>query len=155
MKAEILNHSRNESHLALGQRGEQMAMEFLKERGYRIVATNFVVPIGYSQNGRQITGEIDIVAYDESLLPFTLSFIEVKTRSSAEIVPPESAVDLGKQRHIIKAARAYRRLMRISDEPYRYDVIGIVLAPDTAAEINLSRGYFNEQRYERSGWHSR
>jgi putative endonuclease len=145
------------AHLSLGKRGEELAVRHLKSQGYRIVVTNFLAPIGYSFTGRQMTAEIDIIAYDESSEPFTLAFIEVKTRSSIEVAAPEAAVDLRKQRHITRAARVYRRLMNLSDEPYRFDVISIVFPPygeeDRKIDINLLRGYFREQRFEQSGWH--
>ncbi|MGE0128780.1 MAG: YraN family protein [Blastocatellales bacterium] len=140
------------SHLALGELGERLAVEYLKRQGYRIVATNFITPIGHSLTGRQITGEIDIVAYDESARPFTLAFIEVKTRSSDEIASPEAAVDIRKQRQIIRAARVYRRITGISEEPYRYDVVSVVVKPDTEPVVVLRRGYFSEQRYSKSAW---
>src|SRR5574341_95760 len=114
------------SHLALGEFGERLAVEYLQRQGYRVVATNFITPIGHSLTGRQITGEIDIVAYDESAQPFTLAFIEVKTRSSSEIAAPEAAVDVRKQRQIIRSARVYRRITDVSDEPYRYDVVSVI-----------------------------
>jgi len=135
------------AHLALGEAGEQLALEFLKRRGYQIVLTNFTVPIGYSRNGRQITGEIDIVAYDETSSPFTLTFVEVKTRTRSDIAAPEAAVDARKQKQIIRAAKLYRRLMRIENEPYRYDVVGIVTEADAEPDYTLSRGYFTDQRF--------
>src|ERR1051326_4973967 len=91
-------------HLALGARGERLALEHLKQQGYRIAVTNFTAPIGYGLSGRAITGEIDIIAYDESTHPPTLAFIEVKTRTSAEVAAPEAAVNLRKQRQITRAA---------------------------------------------------
>ncbi|MEP7336511.1 MAG: YraN family protein [Acidobacteriota bacterium] len=140
------------AHLALGELGEQLALEYLKAHGYRIVLTNFTVPIGYSRSGRQITGEIDIVAYDETNIPFTLAFIEVKTRTRSDIASPEAAVDARKQRQIVRAARLYRRLMYLEDEPYRYDVVGILASADAQATSSLSRGYFTEQRFSQSRW---
>jgi putative endonuclease len=136
----------------LGKKGERLAAHFLKRLSYRIVATNFVSPIGYSRNGRQVTGEIDIIAYDESSIPYTLVFIEIKTRTSAEIAAPQAAVDLRKQRQIVRTSRVYRRLMSVENEPYRYDVISIVLAHNQDAEVTLLRGYFSELKFERSGW---
>jgi putative endonuclease len=133
-------------HLETGGRGEEMAARFLRQQGYRIVATNFSAPVGYSRTGRPVTAEIDIIAYDESTIPFTLAFIEVKTRTSAEVATPESAVDRRKQRQIARAARVYRRLLSIEDEPYRYDVIGVLLAPNEEPSLSLLRGYFTEQR---------
>ena len=143
------------NHLALGELGERLAAEFLIQSGYRLVATNFTTPIGYSLNGRQVTGEIDIVAYDESQRPFTLAFVEVKTRSSGELAAPQAAVDRRKQRQIVKAARIYRRLMRVQDEPFRYEVVSILLLPGTTPQIELLRGYFNEGVFARSHWQRR
>jgi putative endonuclease len=133
-------------HLETGERGEKMAARFLRQQGYRIVATNFIAPVGYSRTGRTVTAEIDIIAYDESTIPFTLAFIEVKTRMSAEVAAPQSAVDRRKQRQIARAARVYRRLLAVEDEPYRYDVIGVLLAPNEEPNLSLLRGYFTERR---------
>jgi len=143
------------SHLALGEFGERLVAGYLKRHGYRIVATNFITPIGHNRTGRQITGEIDIVAYDESTRPFTLAFIEVKTRSSDEIAAPETAVDLHKQRQIIRAARVYRRITEVSEEPYRYDVASVVTRPGAEPVVTLRRGYFSERRFSQSGWRKR
>ncbi len=142
-------------HLQLGERGERLAAEFLQRQGYKIVVTNFVAPIGEIRNNRVITGEIDIVAYDESSSPFVLTFIEVKTRSSSEIAAPESAVDLRKQRQIIRASKVYRRLLAIEDERYRFDVVSIVIAFDKEAELKLFKGYFKDAKFGRSKWFSR
>ena len=142
------------SHLALGARGERLAVSYLQRLGYRIVATNFVLPIGYSRSGRPVTSEIDIVAYDETANPYTLTFIEVKTRTSAEIAAPEAAVDRRKQRQIVRAARLYRRLMAVQDEPFRYDVVTVLASPNAVAEVSLLRGYFSEGQFARSRWNS-
>src|SRR5262252_7041376 len=87
-------------HLELGAVGEEAALEYLKVReSYRIVATNFRVQLGRGLANKKITAEIDIIAYDGP----TLVFVEVKTRQSGEIAPPEAAVDLKKRRHIARA----------------------------------------------------
>src|SRR5262245_50473288 len=138
------------SHLALGEYGERLVAMYLKRQGYRIVAANFTAPIGHRGDGRQITGEIDIVAYDESTRPFTLAFIEVKTRSSDEIAAPETAVDFRKQRQIIRTARVYRRIIDVTEEPYRYDVASVVMKSGGAPVVTVRRGYFSEHRFSRS-----
>lgn len=143
------------SHLALGEYGERLVAEYLKRQGYRIVATNFTTPTGHSSTGRQITGEIDIIAYDESARPFTLAFIEVKTRSSDEVASPEAAVDIRKQRRIIRAARVYRRINGVSEEPYRYDVVGVVTGSSVPPAVTLRRGYFSEHGIRQRGWRQR
>jgi putative endonuclease len=138
--------------LILGRQGERLAVNYLQRHGYRIVATNFLAPIGYGLSGRRVTGEIDIIAYDESTLPFILSFLEVKTRSGVDVATPESAVDLRKQRQLIRTARVYRRLMNVIDEPYRYDVVSIFSPSAGSAEIQLFPGFFSEARFARGGF---
>ena len=79
------------AHLALGERGETLALDYLKyNENYEIVATNFLIPLGRGLTGQKLTGEIDIIAYDGE----TLVFIEVKARSSDEFAAPERAVDV-------------------------------------------------------------
>ena len=129
------------AHLELGERGERAAVEYLIEReGFEIVATNFRVPIGRGLRGQKVTAEVDVIAYDEE----TLVFVEVKTRTSDEMIAPERAVDLRKQRQIARAARRYRRLMNIVDEPYRYDVVTVIPEP-AGNRIELLRSYFNDR----------
>jgi putative endonuclease len=134
--------------IELGAFGEQRAIAHLKAQGYEIVATNYLAPLGRSPKGRQLTGEIDIVAYDP---PGCLCFIEVKTRTNVTVAAPETAVDLRKQRQIIKTARAYRRILQVQAEQYRYDVITVVLN-DQTAEISLLENYFSERRFQQSRW---
>ncbi len=67
---------------------------------------------------------------------------------------PEAAVNLRKQRQITRAARVYRRLLRLEGEPYRYDVVSVLATPEATAEITLRPDYFTEQRFRRSAWWS-
>lgn len=143
------------SHLQLGARGERLAAEYLKRRGYRVVVTNFVAPLGRGLTGRALTGEIDIIAYDDATPTPTLVFVEVKTRSRADFARPEAAVDLRKQRQIIRAARVYRRMLLLTDEPCRYDVVSIVIGGDGPPDVLLLQNYFTEERFKRSGWWAR
>lgn len=134
------------AHLELGEQGERKALDYLTDyEGYRIVATNFRAPLGRGLRGQKLTAEIDVIAYDED----TLAFIEVKTRTSDDVVAPERAVDLRKQRQIARAARRYRQLMKVYEEPYRYDVV-TVLSGASGDEIELLRGYFDDRVFQRS-----
>lgn len=136
---------RRAAHLELGARGERAALEYLKEyEDYRIVAVNFAVQVGRSLRGQKVMAEIDIIAYDGE----TLVFVEVKTRSSDEIVAPERAVNLRKQRQIARAARRYRQLMGVSKDIYRYDVV-TVLPGEKRYRIELLRSYFDERVFLR------
>ncbi|MEK6323072.1 MAG: YraN family protein [Acidobacteriota bacterium] len=134
------------AHLELGERGERMALDYLSDyEGYQIVVTNFRVPLGRGLHGQKLTAEIDVIAYDGA----TLTFVEVKTRTSDDLAAPERAVDLRKQRQIAKAARRYRQVMKVYEEPYRYDVV-TVLPGATGDEIELLRGYFDDRVFQRS-----
>lgn len=143
------------AHLQLGALGERLAVEHLKRNGYRIVATNFTAPLGRSLRGRAVTGEIDIIAYDEKTPTPTLIFIEVKTRSRADIALPEAAVDRRKQRQIARTAHVYRRMLLLEDEPYRYDVVSIIVGSGRKPEVMLLTHYFSDSVFRRARWFTR
>jgi len=108
------------------------------------------VPLGRGLRGQKLAAEIDVIAYDDD----TLAFIEVKTRTSDDLIAPERAVDLRKQRQIARAARRYRQLMKVYQEPYRYDVVTVLPSP-TGDEIELLRGYFDDRVFQRSAYFRR
>ncbi len=85
------------AHLVTGRRGEEAAYFHLRREGYTIVARNF--------RSRRRRGEIDLVGWDGD----TLCFIEVKTRTTPDVKPPEAAVDREKQRELAAMAREYVR----------------------------------------------
>jgi putative endonuclease len=139
------------AHLELGERGERAALNYLVDyQGYRVVVTNFRAPLGRGLRGQKLNAEIDVVAYDQE----TLVFVEVKTRTSTNFVAPERAVDLRKQRQIARAAGRYRQLMKVLEEPYRYDVV-IVLPDEKGKEVELLRGYFDDRVFQRSRYFRR
>lgn len=142
------------NHLALGTRGEQIAAAYLQQIGYRIVATNFTVPVGRNRNNVVVHAEIDVVAYDGP----TLCFVEVKTRASDWFAPPLVNVDLRKQRQISRAARAYRRIFGLANASYRYDVLSIVLPAEgelNRPEIELLRNFWSEEKFRKRHWQER
>ncbi len=140
------NNTARAAHLELGEEGERRALEYLvKFEGYRIAATNFRVPVGRGLKGQKLSAEIDIIAYDGE----TLAFVEVKTRTSDDLVSPERAVGLRKQRQIARAARRYRQLIDVVQERYRYDVLTIIPG-DGEDRIELLRGYFDDRVFQRT-----
>jgi putative endonuclease len=146
---------RTAGQLELGRRGEELAAAYLQQAGYRIVAANFVMPVGRNRVGAIINVEIDLVAYDGE----TLCFIEAKTRESDWFAPPQVNVDRRKQRQIARAARAYRRMFGLAGAPYRYDVITIVLPAEEESnagpEIRLLRNYWTEDQLRKRMWSER
>lgn len=141
--------------LELGRRGEELAAAYLQQLGYRIVATNFTLPVGRNRLGVPINVEIDLVAYHDK----TLCFVEVKSRTSDWFVPPQVNVDRRKQRQISRAARAYRRMFGLVGEPYRYDVITVVFGEEAGArdvpEIELLRNYWTDDQLRKRAWSDR
>ncbi len=121
----------------------------------KIVAANFVVPVGRNRVGAVINVEIDLVAYDGR----TLCFIEVKSRMSDWFAPPEANVDRRKQRQISRAARAYRRMFDLTSGPYRYDVVTVVLPAEDkqnpGPDVQLLRNYWNEDQLRKRTWSDR
>jgi len=124
--------------IELGKLGEAYAAAYLEQRGYRLVAANFTLPVGRNLRGAVVNNEIDLVAYDGE----TLCFIEVKTRASDWFAPPQVNVDLRKRRQVARAARAYRRMFELENEAYRFDVVTVVLPDDSTPQIELIKNYF-------------
>ncbi|MFH1338244.1 MAG: YraN family protein [Candidatus Omnitrophota bacterium] len=117
----------------LGQKGERIAVDFLRDKGYRIVAVNY----------RTRLGQIDIVAKDKE----TVCFIEVKTRKSARFGRPAEAVDFFKQRKISQVALMFLKQKGLLDSPARFDVISIS-HEDLQPKIELFRNAFElDYRY--------
>ena len=116
----------------IGKRGEEIASDFLKEKGYTIIETNF----------HKLEGEIDIIALDEKGKEYI--FVEVKTRNNYKFGYPEEAVTMSKVKKIIRAAHYWLRKSKNEDSYWRIDVIAINLENNTA-EIkhfkNITEGF--------------
>ena len=95
----------------LGKKGEDLAVNYLVNKGYRILERNW-------RSGHK---EIDIVAMDGD----TLVAVEVKTRKSNTYGEPDIAVGVMKQRMLIWATEAYVRYHNM-DVDVRFDIISIV-----------------------------
>lgn len=132
----------------VGTRGEALAARFLLKNKYRIVMANFKVPIGRNRVGAQVTGEIDLIAFDDSVL----CFIEVKTRTSDEFASPLAAVNLRKQRQIIRTAKIYKQVFHLAKIETRYDAVSIVLREKAQPEIELFKNFWTEAKFQKKSW---
>ena len=112
----------------LGKKGEELALRFLKKRGYRIIEKNYVCKMG----------EMDIIAREKD----TLAFIEVKTRTTTEFGPPQLAVNSSKQRQLSKVALTYLKAKQLEDVKARFDVVAILL-DQKGEEIELIKDAFD------------
>jgi putative endonuclease len=133
---------------SLGKLGEDYAAAYLDQLGYRLVAANFTLPVGRNLRGAVVNAEIDLVAYEGD----TLCFVEVKTRASDWFAPPQVNVDLRKRRQITRAARVYRQMLGIEDEPHRYDVVTVVLSDAATPRIELLRNFWTEESLRKRRW---
>lgn len=96
----------------LGKLGEDLAVNFLHEKGYSILHRNW-------HYGHK---EIDIIAMDNQMLVI----VEVKTRATSFWEEPKEAVRRRKQKRIIDAADAYVQSLSINAE-VRFDIVSVVI----------------------------
>ena len=102
---------RGRHNQTLGARGESAAQQYLRQRGYRILLTNY----------RCRFGEVDLIARDGE----TLVFVEVKTRAQSQYGSPFEAVDARKQRTIQQVAAHYVQTRQVAACAIRFDVVGV------------------------------
>jgi len=107
----------------IGSIGEDMAVEFLKSRGVKILERNY-------QNR---FGEIDIIGRKDN----TLLFIEVKYRKNESFGYPLEAVGFAKREKIRKMARFFLNENHYYHYNIRFDCIGII-----GSQIEWIKGAF-------------
>jgi putative endonuclease len=112
----------------LGKKGEELALRFLKKKGYRIIEKNYVCKMG----------EMDIIAKEKD----TLAFIEVKTRTSTLFGPPQLSVTPSKQMQLSKVALYFLKEKKLENVKARFDVVAILLGIK-GEEIELIRDAFD------------
>ncbi|MBI5213025.1 MAG: YraN family protein [Nitrospirae bacterium] len=103
-----------------GNEGEDIAADFLKKKGYKIIQRNYKTPLG----------EADIIVKDNN----TIVFVEVKARTGDAFGQPFEAVNYRKQEKFKKIALYYLKHNK-SEMPVRFDVVSI-LSKKGKNEIN-------------------
>ena len=93
--------------------GEKLAQDYLKQRGYHILETNYLCP----------RGEIDIIARHKDYL----AFIEVRTKRSLNFGSPEESITRTKKERLKTTALQYRQSHRNLPPLWRIDVVAIEL----------------------------
>ncbi len=93
--------------------GEKIAQNYLKNKGYKIIETNF-----YTRKG-----EIDIIAQKDKCI----IFVEVKTRNNFEYGTPAMAVNAIKKTHIKNSAKIYIHTNKLYGWNVRFDVIEVII----------------------------
>lgn len=116
----------------LGRWGEAQAAEWLRRRGYTVLAAGY----------RCRFGEIDLIARDDKYL----CFIEVKLRKDASFAPGRAAVDARKQRKLRTTAELYLAEHPDTGLQPRFDVAEVYAPQGTAtrrAEIRYFENAFD------------
>ncbi len=97
----------------VGILGEKLAQNFLKQRGYHILQTNYRCP----------EGEIDIVARHRD----SLVFIEVRTKKNLKFGSPEESITPTKKEKLRAVAYRYQQTHDNLPSSWRIDVVAIEL----------------------------
>ena len=108
----------------IGRQGEQIAMAYLRNRGFLICDTNW-------RSGRY---EIDIVAQKGGLT----HFIEVKTRSAGSLTLPEESLTEAKIEAMHRAIKAYMAQRRVVGE-FEIDLVAVDIFPDSSSDVRFIR----------------
>ena len=109
-----------------GVLGEEVAARYLTDKGYVIVEKNY----------RKGKYEIDLIAYKDG----ELVVVEVKTRSAANVILPEEAVDHRKRKALIRIANEYVQSHNRS-EAVRFDIVSIVKSGSNTEVRHLENAF--------------
>ena len=112
-----------ENSKALGDWGENIAADYLKNKGYQIL----------NRNWKNKWGEIDIVAEKNKVLVF----VEVKTIKQQAGFAPEDKIDCRKKRQLAKMAQMYLfKHCPLLDTACQIDIIAIEQKPASPPQIS-------------------
>ena len=98
-------------HNELGKKGEQLAVDYLLQHNYKIIARNY----------RFLKAEIDIIAQKETIL----AAVEVKTPSSKDFGNPQDFINPKKIKLLVSAMDNFV-VENDLDVEVRFDIIAIV-----------------------------
>lgn len=108
--------------------GEIFAARYLRDRGYKILTSNYVCRFG----------ELDLVASKDG----TVCIVEVKTRNKNTLVDPMEAVDFHKRGRLEAAAKSFMSYAKIKSD-MRFDVCEVFLDDNLALhDINYIKNAF-------------
>lgn len=103
----------------LGASGEDLALKFLRKKGFSLIG----------QNVRLFCGEIDLLMQDKN----TLVIVEVKTKSNLNFGLPQEEVDWHKQRKLRQLAGALAQKFPVRQ--IRIDVVAVDESNDSVDHI--------------------
>lgn len=98
----------------LGRKGEAIAAQYYRRRGYLLLGHNY----------RTRMGELDLILYKDGIVVFA----EVKARGARRWYAPAEAVDAHKRQRLLLAAQMYLREHPFQDAKVRFDVVEVTPA---------------------------
>jgi len=108
------------AHNEFGKAGEQLAAEWLEQRGFQLIFRNW-------KSGRY---EVDIIAARKDIL----HFIEVKSRHDDLFGKPEDWVNRKKGSHLLTAGEDFQNKYPAWNQ-IQYDILSILLRPEGKPEF--------------------
>ena len=109
-------------HNTTGKLGEDIATEYLQNKGYEIIERNW--------RPKKSRLEVDIIAKNET----NIAIVEVKTRKSTQWGEPEEFINWKKIKFITDAAQIYVCTHEIGNLEPRFDTISIVMNKENKVE---------------------
>lgn len=106
---------------SLGRMGESIAAAHLEKHGYSIIKTNYRTPYG----------EIDLITKHDDVI----IFVEVKTRASRSLGPPEISITPRKEEHLRSAAEYFIQMHPELINDWRIDAISIQILADNSPPL--------------------
>ena len=116
------------SHNELGKKGEQLAVDFLVENGYKILERNY----------RFNKAEVDVIAK----LGEILAIVEVKTRSTSDFGNPQDFVKPKQIKNLVKAIDEYVTVNNL-DVEVRFDIVAILKQDKNFSIEHLKNAFYH------------
>ncbi|NNK69592.1 MAG: endonuclease [Flavobacteriaceae bacterium] len=115
-------------HDKLGKYGEQLAVDYLLDKNYKILESNY----------RFDRAEIDILAEKDGVL----AVVEVKTRSSVAFGDPQEFVKPKQIKNLVKAVNHYIEVRQLDIET-RFDIISITKSGQSYSVEHIENAFYH------------
>jgi putative endonuclease len=109
---EPISKIEDKTNLDTGHLGEEIAKNYLKRKGYKII----------EQNWRTKCAEIDLVTRKKDVLVF----VEVRTKTDDQFGTPEETLNKKKINRLIRSSQIYIKYKNYTDR-YRIDSVCVML----------------------------
>lgn len=117
----------------VGNKGESIAEDYLKRKGYKIIRKNY----------RCRFGEVDIIARDND----TIVFIEVRTKQNDNFGSPQDSITPAKIEKISKTSLSFIQEKKLTGFSYRFDFIAITFPQGKPNIEHIENAFVPSNRY--------